>query len=144
MKDWQLSDGVSYRKPQRTAVPETSSGTRDFEFHIRLHQVLEANLSNPLFNVEKLCKNMYMSRASLYRKLQFFYGESPQLYIRSYRLKRAAQLLEYHYGNVTEICYMVGFSSAAYFTKCFKMVFRQSPKEYKRRKRKPVEISSTV
>jgi AraC-like DNA-binding protein len=104
----------------------------DSTFVEQLRRIIEENLSNPLFSVEKLCHKLYMSRASMYRKIRFLTGESPQLFIRSYRLKRAAQLLEKNYGNVTEICFRVGFTSTAYFTKCFKEKFHHSPKTYAR------------
>ncbi len=68
----------------------------------------------------------------MYRKIHFLTGESPQLFIPSYRLKRAAQLLENNCGNVTEVCFRVGFTSTAYFAKCFKEKFQLSPKMYAR------------
>jgi AraC-like DNA-binding protein len=100
------------------------------KFIEQLHGIIEENLSNPLFTVEDLGKKLVMSRASMYRKIHYLSGLSPQLYIRSYRLKRAAQLLENNYGNVTEVCFRVGFTSTAYFAKCFKGEFQQSPKTF--------------
>jgi DNA-binding response OmpR family regulator len=96
----------------------------DSTFVEQLCGIIEKNLSNPLFSVEKLCHKLYMSRASMYRKIRSLTGESPQLFIRSYRLKRAAQLLEKNYGNVTEICFRVGFTSTAYF---FNLFFKNFP-----------------
>ena len=104
----------------------------DSKFIEQLCRIIEKNLSNPLFSVEKLCDNLPMSRASMYRKIRFLTGESPQLFIRSYRLKRAAQLLEKNYGNVTEVCFRVGFTSTTYFTKCFKKKFHHCPKIFAR------------
>jgi len=102
------------------------------KFLEQLQDIIEENLSNPLFSVEMLCDKLYMSRPSLYRRIRSLTGESPQLFIRSYRLKRAAQLLGKNNGNVTEVCFSVGFTSAAYFGKCFKEKFHQSPKAYAR------------
>lgn len=104
----------------------------DSGFVEQLHDIIEKNLSDPLFSVEKLCKKLDMSRASMYRKIRSLTGESPQLFIRSYRLKRAAQLLENNHGNVTEVCFSVGFTSTAYFTKCFKEKFHHCPKTFAR------------
>lgn len=104
----------------------------DWKFIEQLHGILEKNLSNPLFTVEELCDKLCMSRASMYRKIHSLTGESPQLFIRSCRLKRAAQLLEHNHGNITEVCFSVGFTSTAYFTKCFKKKFRQCPKTFAR------------
>jgi AraC-like DNA-binding protein len=109
---------------------EISVSSIDEEFITELQGTIEKNLSDPEFTVEELGKKLYMSRASLYRKIQALTGESPNHFIRNYRLKRAAQLLKENFGNVTEIAFEVGFSSSAYFTKCFKEQFQQLPSSY--------------
>jgi signal transduction histidine kinase/AraC-like DNA-binding protein len=109
---------------------EISVSSIDEEFIKELQGTIEKNLADPDFSVEELGKKLYMSRASLYRKLQALTGESPNHFIRNYRLKRAAQLLKENFGNVTEVAFEVGFSSSAYFTKCFKEQFQQLPSSY--------------
>jgi DNA-binding response OmpR family regulator len=106
---------------------EISVSSMDKTFIKELQDTIEKNLSESEFNVEKLGKKLYMSRASLYRKIQALTGEAPRDFIRSYRLKRGAQLLKANFGNVTEVAFEVGFSSTAYFTKCFKEKFHQLP-----------------
>ena len=66
---------------------------------------------------------MGMSRMNLYRKLQAITGQTPTEFIRTIRLKRAAQLLQDGKLNVSEVADRVGFSSSSYFTKCFKEQF---------------------
>jgi response regulator RpfG family c-di-GMP phosphodiesterase len=102
----------------------------DREFIADLEKVLEKNLSDPDFNVEALCKKLYMSHPTVYRKIQALSGVSPTDYIRSYRLKRAAHLLESGFGSVTEVAFEVGFSSRTYFSKCFKEQFQQLPSDF--------------
>jgi signal transduction histidine kinase/DNA-binding response OmpR family regulator len=109
---------------------EISVSSIDEEFIKELQGAIEKNLSDPEFTVEELGKKLYMSRASLYRKIQALTGESPNHFIRNYRLKRAAQLLKENFGNVTEVAFEVGFSSSAYFTKCFKEQFQQLPSSF--------------
>jgi signal transduction histidine kinase/CheY-like chemotaxis protein len=104
----------------------------DKEFLDSVHDVLAKNISDPDFNVESLCEKLYMSRSTIYRKIQALSGESPTSYIRSYRLKRGAQLLKRHYGSVLEVSFEVGFSNSSYFTKCFKDKFQQLPSEYQK------------
>ena len=102
----------------------------DREFLQELQKAIRRNISEPELNVESLSKQLYMSRTTLYRKIQALSGESPTDFIRSYRLKRAAQLLKANFGSVTEVAFEVGFTSRAYFTKCFKEKFHQLPSEY--------------
>jgi AraC-like DNA-binding protein len=102
----------------------------DREFMKELNAVIEKNLEDPEFNVEQLAKKLYMSSATVYRKVQALSGEIPSEYIRSFRLRRAAQLFKEKFGTVTEVAFEVGFSSRAYFTKCFKEKFHQLPSVY--------------
>ena len=95
-----------------------------------LKQVMEKNIPDTEFNVDQLCRKLYMSHATLYRKIHALTGETPTDFIRSYRLKRGAELLKSGVGTVLEVALEVGFSSANYFTKCFKKKFHQLPTEY--------------
>lgn len=108
---------------------KTSVSTLDEEFLKELHTLLKKNIAEPDFNVEEMCKQLYMSGTTLYRKIQALCGMTPTEFIRSYRLKQAAQLLKSGFGSVTEVAFEVGFSSRAYFTKCFKEKFNQLPSE---------------
>ncbi|MGD2090314.1 MAG: two-component regulator propeller domain-containing protein [Candidatus Aminicenantes bacterium] len=110
---------------------EMSLSKIDEEFVQELEEVIEKNLSEPEFNVEEMGKKLYMSRATLYRKIYALSGKTPSEFLRSYRLKRAAQLLTSNFGSVTEVAFEVGFSNRNYFTKCFKEQFHQLPSDYK-------------
>ena len=122
---------------RKTVNPETTvkpvrvelSGL-DKEFVKELKTVIDSNLSDPELNVEELSKRLYMGRTTLYRKIQALSGETPTEFIRSYRLKRAAELLKEDYDTILDVAMSVGFSSANYFTKCFKKKFNQLPSEY--------------
>jgi AraC-like DNA-binding protein len=46
-------------------------------------------------------------------------GKSPNIFLRDYRLNKAFELLEKQRSNISEIAYQTGFSSPAYFSKCF-------------------------
>lgn len=92
--------------------------------------VAEKNLEDEEFSIEEFAAQVGMSRSQLHRKLHALTNQSASLFLRSVRLQRAAQLLKQHAGTVAEIAYQVGFSSQAYFTRCFKEQFGCSPKEY--------------
>ena len=71
-----------------------------------------------------------MSRTQLYRKLKALVGQSANQFIRTYRLKRAAQLLQDSDMTVSEITYTVGFNDLQYFRDCFKKQFGVTPSDY--------------
>jgi signal transduction histidine kinase/ligand-binding sensor domain-containing protein/DNA-binding response OmpR family regulator len=106
---------------------EIAVSSMDQEFMRELKKTLEKNMADEEFGVDELAKGLYMSRATLNRKLRALTGESTNQFIQSYRLKRAAQLLKTNFGNVTEVAFEVGFSNSAYFTKCFKDKFHRLP-----------------
>lgn len=108
-------------------IPVSSA---DREFIKEMRRIIETNLSEPGFNVEQLAKKLYMSPSTLYRRIEALTGENTTQFIRSYRLKRAVQLLKANFGNVTEVAYAVGFCSTAYFTKCFKRKFNRLPSDF--------------
>ncbi len=109
---------------------EIAVSSVDQEFMKELKKAIEKNMSDEEFSVDKLAKILLMGRATLNRKIKAITGESPNQFIQSYRLKRAAQLLKANFGNVTEVSFEVGFSSSAYFTKCFREKFHQPPHTY--------------
>jgi signal transduction histidine kinase/DNA-binding response OmpR family regulator/ligand-binding sensor domain-containing protein len=121
---------LKLKRQMRLQPAEISVTSFDEEFYRELEGVLEKNLSDSEFNVEQLGKKLYLSRATLYRKIMALTGEPPYQFIRSYRLKRAAQLLKANFGNVTEVAIEVGFTNMAYFTQCFKEEFHQLPSTY--------------
>jgi AraC-like DNA-binding protein len=109
---------------------EIAVSSMDREFIKDMQEIIEKNLSDPGFNVEELSKKLYMNRATFYRKMMALTGETPVQFIRSYRLKRGAQLLRDKYGTVSQVASAVGFDNPAYFAKCFKEKFHQLPSSY--------------
>ena len=66
-----------------------------------------------------MAKEVGISRRLLHTKLKVLTGLSTGEFIRTLRLKRAAQLLQKGYGNVTQVAYEVGFMSLSYFASIF-------------------------
>ncbi|MNT66287.1 HTH-type transcriptional activator RhaS [compost metagenome] len=71
-----------------------------------------------------------MSTPILYKKIKALTGLTVNNFIKSVRLKRAAQLLKQKVYTVYEIAYMVGFSDSKYFSKEFAKQFGITPSEY--------------
>lgn len=102
----------------------------DEEFIKKLHGIVQDNLDNSDFVVEDIAEQFNMSRASFYRKIKGLLNLTPNEYIKVERLKNAALLLKEKNYKVNEICYMVGFSSPSYFSKCFHQQFGILPKDF--------------
>jgi len=88
------------------------------------------HLDNPDLKVDMICDEMGFSRSNFYRKLKAVTDLSLNDLIRHKRLEVAAQLLKKADMNVTEVSIATGFSTLAYFTKCFKSAYGVSPTEY--------------
>lgn len=93
--------------------------------------IIEKNLQNHNFSSEVLASELNMSNSSLYRKLKSLIDTSTAEFIRSIRIKRAAQLLANKEKTITEIAYEVGFNDVKHFRTVFQKQFACSPSEYR-------------
>tara|TARA_B110000037_G_C16749903_1_gene354733 strand:- start:23 stop:580 length:558 start_codon:yes stop_codon:yes gene_type:complete len=100
------------------------------EFLEKVEKIIDKNLTNSQFGVPDLGKGVGLSRMQLYRKLKFIRGLNANEFIREYRIKKAAKLMENSNLNITEVLFEVGFSNRSYFTKCFKAIIGFTPREY--------------
>lgn len=105
----------------------TSADERFFE---KLTELIEDNISNSDLTVEYIAENVGVSSVHLYRKLKSITGLSASKFVRSFRLKRACQLLMQNKLRIAEVAYTVGFTDPKYFRKCFKEEFGVSPTRY--------------
>lgn len=92
--------------------------------------IVEKNLSNAGFSVEELSRELCMNRVSVYRRIFSLTGQTPVEFIRTVRIKKAAQLLSKTEMNVTEVAYEVGFNNPKYFAKYFKIAYNMLPSAY--------------
>ena len=102
----------------------------DDAFLRKLAEQIEAVYADPEYNVEKLSETLGLSRGHLHRKIKELTGTAPVEFLRTYRLNKATQLLRQNAYTVSEVAYRTGFSSPAYFSKCFKAVYGVTPTEY--------------
>ena len=94
-------------------------------------KAIEAHIDDEEYNADKLAKDIAMSRASLYKKMQTILGITPTDFIRNVRLKRAAQLLADTQLTINEIAGRVGFVTPRNFSSQFKKMFGVTPSEYR-------------
>jgi DNA-binding response OmpR family regulator len=109
----------------------------DEAFLHRSMRVIEEHLADGDFSVEQFAREVGMSKTHLNRKLNALTDQSANEFIRSYRLKRAAKLLETRRGNVSEVAFEVGFNNPSYFAEAFRSLFGSSPSEYLKRNVSP-------
>jgi signal transduction histidine kinase/ligand-binding sensor domain-containing protein/DNA-binding response OmpR family regulator len=102
----------------------------DEKFLKQALEIVEKHMDEPGFSVEDFSREMFMNRVTLYRKILSITGKTPLEFIRSIRLKRAAQLLEKSGMSIAEIAYEVGFNNPKVFSKSFKEEFLVSPSQY--------------
>ena len=121
-------------KTDKTNEPETtkqlSVSTVEDEWLKKTIAQVEVHLSDENYTVEQLSSDMCMSRMTFYRKIQSLTGQSPTEFVRTIRLRRAAQLLREGRMTVTEISYATGFSSVSYFSRCFRTMFGVPPTQF--------------
>ncbi|MBN2486239.1 MAG: response regulator [Bacteroidales bacterium] len=98
----------------------------------KIMKIVDLHLGDPGFKIENFSNEMGMSRTNLFTKIKAVTGQTPIDFINTIRLKRAAIMLKNNPElNVTEISETLGFSSARYFSRCFKNKFSTSPMSYR-------------
>lgn len=95
-----------------------------------LAKIIEDNISSRDLNVALLSRESGINSKQVYRLVTKYIGVPPSDYIRQMRLRKAALLLTDGKFNVSEVMYMVGFSSSSYFSKCFADAYGCSPGKY--------------
>lgn len=105
------------------------------QFLNKVNEVLTSHLAVEHPPMEKLCREIGMSRSQIHRKLVALTGMSLSLYMRQLRLNRAMDLLRSNAATVSEIAFQVGFGSVPYFSKCFREQFGMLPSHIRKRHR---------
>jgi transcriptional regulator GlxA family with amidase domain len=109
---------------------ELAASQTDVLFLQRVMAVVDRNMSDLEFDVDALARGVAVSRRQLFRKLKGIINSTPKAFIRSVRLKRAAQLVLRSEMTITEITFAVGFQDVKHFRALFKEQFGVLPSEY--------------
>lgn len=125
----------AFRKSISTEPSAVYGTTSDERFMKNVIAVIEEHIGEPEFGVDELCDEIGISRPTLYRKIKSLTGLSAIRFLRSIRLKRAAQLLAADENlSVSSVMYSTGFNNMSYFSKIFFEEFHILPKDYRSRK----------
>ena len=119
-----------YSKTLDVNPEEIAFNALDKEILEKSKAIIEKYLSDSEFSVEVFAREIGMSRSNLHLKLKAITGESATDFIKKIRMGKAVALLESRKYSVSEISFMVGYSSASYFTTSFKKYFGHRPTEY--------------
>ncbi len=101
----------------------------DQDFFDKLNRLIEENISGDI-DVNMLAEHLAVSTSTLYRKMKALTGISTNEYIRKYKMQYAEHLLLEGKYTISEISFMVGMNSIAYFRRCFKAEYGEIPSEY--------------
>lgn len=101
----------------------------DNEFYRRFMDVLRRNMGDSDLNADMIGAEMGLGRSQLYRKIKALTNFSPVELLRQYRLREARARLLGSDDTVSEIAYSCGFSTPAYFSKCYREEFGETPSE---------------
>jgi signal transduction histidine kinase/ligand-binding sensor domain-containing protein/AraC-like DNA-binding protein/ActR/RegA family two-component response regulator len=104
--------------------------SRDEAFLKQVTRIIEENIPNVDFNIEGIASVAGLGRSTFFKKVKGLTGLAPVELVRDFRIKRAAQLLQSGEYSISEIAFLTGFNSAAYFSTCFKEKFLQTPSDY--------------
>lgn len=120
-------DNIVELKPDEIKVQP-----KDKIFIEKVIKLIEENMADSDFNVEKLAGMLNVSRTLFYKKIKNITGYQPIELMRTIRLKKAAQLLETGDYNITEVAYMLGYNDIRYFSTTFKKQYGKSPSIYQK------------
>lgn len=123
-----------FAQKAETDLALLATNNLDKEFLDKVTEIIDKNMSDPDFNIDRLASDMFMGRTSFYNKFKALTGMSPNDYINSYKLKQAAILLKQDNAmTISEISDSLGFSTPNYFCRKFKEQFGVAPSQYKQK-----------
>lgn len=121
-----------FSKQPEMEILQLASNSLDKQLIEQAIDIVERNLDNLDFSIYDFSRQMAMSRTNLFTKIKALTGQTPNAFITTIRLKKAAYLLKNRLDlNISEISVITGFSTSHYFSKCFKDAYKQTPSEYR-------------
>lgn len=124
------SQQKAYASTPLSELSSTIHNKLDEEFMNKCVEIISNNIEDTEFSVNTLAKELNMSRTSLFTKVKGIIDMTPNDFIKVTRLKRASKMMLEGEYRVTEIGFLVGFSSSSYFAKCFQKQFGMLPTEF--------------
>ena len=111
------------------------SQQKEDPFLLKVKTIVLQKIQDQELSIALLAKELHLSTSQVYRKIKAVSGYSTSHFIRHIRLERARHYLQTTTQTISEVAYLTGFSSLAYFSKVFKETYQKSPKEYRDQRR---------
>lgn len=122
-------DTVNEKSRIKVDAPVAGMGDIENEFYRRFLEIFTSEMGNPDLSVDNLASRMGLERTQFYRKIKSLTNYSPVELIRHLRLRKARTLVTSTEKSISEIAYEIGFSTPAYFTKCYREAYGETPTE---------------
>jgi AraC-like DNA-binding protein len=119
-----------FEKSGELNLPKSSMNSMDEELMKKAIEIVWDNLSNEFFDITEFCEQLGVSRTVLFSKIKSWTQMTPNDFITSLRMKKAAELIERRVHVISQVAYKVGFKDPKYFSKCFRKKYGMSPKDY--------------
>ena len=131
LRNREMVRGLLSHETRADKLDENILSPRDKAFMTELYRLMEAELSNTELNIYLMTEALHISRTKFYYKLKGLTGTNPNVFFKTYRLNRAAELIREGRFNISEIADRTGFSTLSHFSTSFKEQFGVSPSKYK-------------
>lgn len=122
--------GLMGKTTRTSTISDGQLSPFDKEFLDSLYELMEKELSNSELNITKMTEVLKIGRTRFYYKVKGLTGENPNVFFKTYKLNRAAELLAEEKYNISEVADMTGFSTLSHFSTSFKKQFGCSPSEW--------------
>ncbi len=107
------------------------ASNKDKQFLKKINTSIEKNMANSAFGVEELATDIGMSTSNFFRKLKELTGQAPSVYLRNFRLQKAAELLTANKNlSAADVMFEIGIESKSYYSSAFKRIHGLSPSEF--------------
>lgn len=126
---YQTTTATPVRTPANPRPQPQANTDIDSDFYNRFLEIFGRTMADASTSVDTIASEMGLERSQFYRKIKALTNYSPVELIRRLRLQEGRRLLTSTEKTVSEIAYETGFSTPAYFTKCYREAYGETPSE---------------
>lgn len=124
-----LTESASTAPKPKPATDIKKGKDIDSDFYNRFLEIFQSEMGNSELGIEEIASRMGLERTQFYRKIKALTNFAPVELMRNIRLKQGQHLVKTTDKSMSEIAYEIGFSSPAYFTRCYREAFGETPTE---------------